>query len=121
MNSEYVFLFLSIALGACGQVLLKFGVNSIGKINLAWPQIMATISHIFTNVWIIGGITCFVSSMILWIKVISTMELSKAYPTVSISYILVFLLAVLLFNETVSSAKILGLIMVSAGVYFLNI
>lgn len=119
--NRYIFLALSIVLGASGQILLKMGVNHIGTINLEWPQTFITLMDIFTNLWIIFGIICFVSSMILWIKVISEMELSSAYPTVSASYIIVFFLSVLLFNETVSSVKIMGLVFVAAGVYFLNI
>ena len=71
-------------------------------------------------VLIITGILFFVSSMILWIKVISTMELSKAYPSVSLSYVVVFVLSIFLFSETVSPDKIIGLILVSAGVYCLH-
>ncbi len=121
MNSNLLYLFVSIVLGASGQVLLKFAVNRMGQINLAWPQTLNTIIHIFTNPWIITGILCFVSSMILWIKVISSMELSKAYPSVSLSYIIVFVFSVFLFNESVSSGKIVGLLLVSLGVYFLHI
>lgn len=121
MNGNLIFLVLSIVLGACGQVLLKLGVNHLGPINLSWPDLLNTALDIFTNWWIIFGIICFVSSMFLWIKVISEMELSRAYPSVSVSYVLVFIFSVLLFNESVSTSKVFGLILVSAGVYFLNI
>jgi len=120
MRMELAFLFSSILMGACGQILLKCGVNRLGQIDLSRTEIINTIFHIFTNIWIVTGILFFVSSMILWIKVISTMELSKAYPTVSLSYIIVFILSVFLFSETVSPDKIIGLILVSAGVYCLH-
>lgn len=115
--NHFMFLALSIVLGASGQVLLKMGVNRIGSINLAWPQTLVTLMDVFTNVWILSGILCFVSSMILWLKVISSMELSTAYPTVSVSYIIVFILSVFLFNETVSIEKVMGLVFVAVGVY----
>jgi multidrug transporter EmrE-like cation transporter len=117
---ELVFLFSSVLMGACGQILLKCGVNRLGQVILGWPEILNTLFQIFTNIWIVTGIMFFVSSMILWIKVISTMELSKAYPTVSLSYIIVFILSVFLFSETVTPDKIIGLILVSAGVYCLH-
>lgn len=116
-----LFLFSSIFLGAFGQILLKLGVNRIGQINLNRNELLVTVFHIFTNPWIITGILFFVSSMILWIKVISTMELSRAYPSVSLSYLIVFLVSIILFHETISFEKIIGLLFVSAGVYFLNI
>lgn len=121
MNSNLVYLFVSIGLGASGQILMKFAVNRIGQINLSWPHAINTLIQIFTNPWIITGIFCFVTSMILWIKVISNMELSKAYPSLSLSYIAVFILSVILFHETVTSGKVVGLLLVSLGVYFLHI
>lgn len=120
MNNNLMVLFSSIILGALGQVLLKLGVNRIGQIDLSWPSLLHTLLNIFTNLWVITGIFCFVSSMILWIKVISNMELSKAYPSVSLSYIIVFLISIFIFNETASSSKIVGLILVALGVYFLQ-
>jgi len=120
MNSNLVFLLASVFLGACGQLLLKLGVNRIGDIDLSWPAVVQTLLSIFTNLWVMTGIVCFVTSMILWIKVLSKMELSKAYPSVSISYIIVFVFSVILFNESVSFAKILGMVLVSIGVYYLQ-
>lgn len=121
MNSNLLFLFASIVLGASGQILLKFAVNRMDQINLAWPNTINTIIHIFTNPWIMTGILCFVSSMVLWIKVISSMELSKAYPSISLSYVIVFIFSIYLFNEAISPGKIIGLILVLAGVFFLHI
>lgn len=121
MSSNLIYLFISIALGASGQVLLKFATNRLGEINLVWPHTIDTIIHIFSSPWVLTGIFCFVSSMVLWIKVISSMELSKAYPSVSLSYIVVFIFSVFLFNESISPGKIVGLLLVSLGVYFLHI
>jgi len=120
MRVDLIWLFVSVFLGACGQILLKFGVNQLGSINMGKTEIIQTLFRIFTNVWIDVGIICFVTSMVLWIKVISTMELNKAYPTVSLSYIIVFIFSVVLFHESVSMDKVVGLVLVSAGVYFLN-
>ncbi len=121
ISSNYIWLFTSIFLGACGQLMLKFGTNQLGQIILSPPQIIDTLIRIFTNLWVFSGIIFFVSSMILWIKAISGMELSKAYPTVSLSYLIVFLMSVALFHESVSLDKVLGMVLVCAGVYFLNI
>jgi len=121
MKPQFVYLFSSIILGAGGQVLLKHGVNQLGVINLNRTEIFATLLNIFTNLFVIIGVCFFVTSMILWIKTISSMELSQAYPSVSLSYIIVFLLSTILFNESVTAGKIIGLALVSAGVYFLNV
>lgn len=48
------------------------------------------------------------------------MELSKAYPSISLSYIIVFVFSVLLFKETVTLTKVMGILLVSIGVFFLH-
>ncbi|MBC7076228.1 MAG: transporter [Syntrophomonadaceae bacterium] len=120
MKAQLLWLFSSIFLGAGGQILLKYGVNQMGEIDLSRTGIIFTISNIFTNLFVISGICFFVASMILWIKVISTMELSRAYPSVSLSYIIVFLFSIAVFEESVTAGKLAGLLLVIAGVYFLN-
>jgi multidrug transporter EmrE-like cation transporter len=113
-------LFIAIFLGASGQILLKYATERMGEINLEWSAIPFTLLNIFRSPWIITGICFFVASMILWIKVISTMELSKAYPSISLSYIIVFVFSVLLFKETVTLTKVIGMVLVSIGVFFLQ-
>jgi multidrug transporter EmrE-like cation transporter len=92
----------------------------MGESNLAWPSIPYALMRIFWNGWALSAIFCFVASMVLWIKVIASMELSRAYPSVSISYIMVFLFSVLFFKEAVSGSKLLGFSMILAGVFFLH-
>jgi len=120
LKSQLILMFSSIFLGACGQVLLKMGTNSIGDIDLRGQEFISTMLEIFTNVYVLIGICFFVTSMIMWIKVISDMELSRVYPSVSLSYVIVFIFSIFLFKEAVTASKIFGLCMVSFGVYFLN-
>ncbi len=123
MNSikiDFLFLLTSILLGACGQILLKFAVGRLGPVILGWPEVFSTLIKIFLNGWVVLGITFFVASMVLWIRVISNMELSRAYPSVGLSYCLVFISSVVIFKETVNLNKIVGLISILFGVYFLH-
>lgn len=120
MNNNLSFLFLAIVLGACGQVLLKYAVrSSLGEINLHWLALPATLLKVVSNIWVFLSILLFVSSMLLWIKAIYQLDLSKAYTIHAMSYAIVFVLSVIIFNEPVSYQKIIGLIFVLAGVTFL--
>lgn len=120
MKAGLILLFISVFLGACGQLLLKFATLKMGEISLEWSAIPYTLNQIFRNPWILTGILFFASSMILWIKVISGMELSKAYPSISISYIIVFVFSILFFKETVTTSKVLGFSLILSGVFFLH-
>lgn len=120
MGSKFILLLISVLLGACGQLLLKFSVTNMGGINLGWKSLIPDLWTIFSNGWIILGVCCFTSSMVLWLKVISNMELSKAYPSVSLSYVIVFVLSIILFKEGVTLPKIGGLISILLGVFLMQ-
>lgn len=120
MRADILYLLVSIFLGACGQVILKFAASRLGEIELIWPQIIATLWRVFTDSWVVVGIVFFVLSMILWLKVITQMELSRAYPSVGLSYLIVFLLSVAVFHESVTWQKVAGLVLISMGVYLLH-
>ncbi|MHB8918435.1 MAG: EamA family transporter [Desulfocucumaceae bacterium] len=120
MRVEYLFLLGSIFFGASGQLILKYATASLKPINLELTALPHTILKIFTNGWVIAGLLCFAVSMIIWIKVISTMELSRAYPSVSLSYLLVFAFSILLYNEDVTIYKVLGMAVICFGVFLIH-
>lgn len=117
---EIVFLLLSIVLSAVGQLLLKLGVMNVGDMDFKAGHLLSTLVNTFTNVWVLLGVVCFVTSMVLWLKVISTMELSRAYPSVSLSYVIVFIFSVIWFHEGVSVGKVAGLASIMLGIFLLQ-
>jgi len=44
------------------------------------------------------------------------LELSFAYPFISLSFVLVFVFSALLFHETVTAPKVVGLLLIIAGI-----
>lgn len=120
MRADVWFLISSIILSALGQILLKCGVDRISNIDLRANKLFQTLFTAFTDSWILLGLACFMLSMVLWLKVIATSELSKAYPSVSLSYIIVFIFSIVLFNESVSVGKVAGLFSIVIGIILLQ-
>lgn len=113
----YVFVLISIVLGAVGQVLMKLGAT---KLNPAESKtLVATLLKMFIQPFIIEGLICYALSAVFWIFGLQRLPLSQAYPMVAAGYVIVFILAVLLFKETISPAKIGGLLMIVLGVIVL--
>ena len=77
---------------------LKSGMNAIpldsGK------GIAFILKEAVTNIPLLGGLTCYGLSMIFWLYVLSQMELSKAYPMVSLGYVFAMLLGYFLLDES---------------------
>jgi multidrug transporter EmrE-like cation transporter len=51
-----------------------------------------------------------------WMAAMTRLELSHAYPFMSLSFILVLVFSALLFNEPVTVPKIVGLVLISVGI-----
>lgn len=112
----YVVALISIALGSIGQLILKIGSREVGTGVGVWSAVLSLI-----NLKIITAISCFVISMFLWIFVLKKMELSLAYPMVSLGYIFVMLLSFYFLQEQLSLTKFLGTGLIVAGVVVLNV
>jgi undecaprenyl phosphate-alpha-L-ara4N flippase subunit ArnF len=112
-----ILILASILLGSGAQLMIKLGINSLpadlGTI-LADPGLALGL--------ILLGLAGYGISLLLWMMALAKYELSFAYPMLSISYILVYLGAVLLpqLQETVSLAKTIGILMIVVGVVFVT-
>ncbi len=109
----YILIIISIVLGACGQIIMKMGTS---QLTVSGLSIMNQLLKYFTNIPILTGLVLYTLSAVFWIFAISKVQLSVAYPMVASGYVLVVILSYLLLHEPVSSLRILGLIVVVAGV-----
>lgn len=113
----YVWAILSIIMGAMGQFLLKLGANQIESNDNLFPSLFAMLFNL--NLMIAAS--CFVTSMIIWVFVLKKLQLSIAYPMVSLGYVIVIILAYLFLKEPLGLYKILGSLFIILGVIVINI
>ncbi|WML35068.1 EamA family transporter [Clostridium sp. OS1-26] len=106
---------ISVFLGAIGQVLVKYGAVNL-ELNFAASHIFSSILSILKNAPVMLGIISYGLSFLLWIKVLSKVELSYAYPMVSIGYILIMFFSYFIFKENISLIRISGVIFIIIGV-----
>ncbi|MFD0676204.1 MULTISPECIES: cation/cationic drug transporter [unclassified Paenibacillus] len=105
----YFFIFISILLGAFAQILMKIGT---GKAE--------TMIKIFLNPYVMSGLVLYGLSAITWIFAISKVQLSFAYPMVSLGYVLVFVLSYFVFKEPIGILRCAGLLTIVAGVVMIS-
>ena len=72
--------------------------------------------HLLTNGYVLLSIVFFVLSAITWIITLTKIDLSLAYPAVSISFIIVALASYHLFHEAISLQRWFGIGIVIVGV-----
>jgi multidrug transporter EmrE-like cation transporter len=108
---------LSVILNAVAQIFLKMGTAT-----LVFPEkwnfgsSIATILDVATNLFIMLGLLCYGTSVVVWIYVLSNNEVSYAYPFLSIGFVLVAILGWLIFDDNLSVLRIVGIAFVCTGV-----
>jgi drug/metabolite transporter (DMT)-like permease len=65
---------------------------------------------------VIGGLACYAISVVVWIVALSRVEVSIAYPMLSVGYVVNALLATWLFGEAVGPQRWLGIAVILVGV-----
>ncbi len=100
----------SVTLGAAGQVLMKLGTHGLHTADLLTVLQMA-----FGRVEVLAGLATYGISALIWLVVLSRMELATVYPLGAASYVLV-VVASRLTGEHVGVQRWLGLVAITVGV-----
>jgi len=106
-----------VLLNAAAQLLLKAGTNTIGHFAFSRENILPVGWQLATEPHIFGGLTCYVISVVVWIMALSRVEVSIAYPMLSIGYVVNAAAAWWLFGEAVSLTRLAGIGIIIVGVY----
>jgi multidrug transporter EmrE-like cation transporter len=118
MNAvSFSLIFAGVLLNAGAQLLLKAGTNAVGQFEFSAANIVPVGMKLALEPHIMGGVACYVVSLIVWIMGLSRVDVSIAYPMLSIGYVLNALAAWYLFGESVSAQKLVGIGFIIAGVY----
>ena len=111
----YFSLVLSIIANCISLILLKRGLLAQNNFSESLIKLSAWLNLIL-NPNIIMGVVFFAISFITWMIALSKIELSLAYPTVSITYIIIALASWYFFNEHISVYRWLGIGIIMFGI-----
>ena len=115
---NFFIILTGVLLNAVAQLFLKAGTNAIGELKFnGAATLLPTIMKVAFQPYIIGGLTCYVFSVAIWIVALSKVEVSVAYPMLSIGYVVNALAAWYLFGEMMTDLKIAGILTIIIGVY----
>ena len=112
-----IFVFCS-AFAYVGQALIKHGLQSVGQFRFQDPRAMVSF---FTscasdrNIWI--GVFCVGLGFLMWMAFLSRLELSQAMPMLAFSYVPWLFIGHYFFKEQISPLRILGVILITLGVF----
>ncbi len=112
---DFLIILTGVLLNAVAQLLLKAGASAVGPIG-GWSALRGAAGTLALHPAVLGGLACYVVSVVVWIVALSRVDVSVAYPLLSIGYVVNALLAMWLFGESVSAQRWLGIAVILVGV-----
>lgn len=118
--SYFPLIMLGVLLNAAAQLLLKAGMRRIGYFEFAWANAVPIGLQVAANPFVLAGIFAYIVSVLVWLLVLSRVEVSFAYPLLSVGYIVNAVAGYYLFQENLSLTRITGILIIVAGVYLVT-
>jgi len=113
---EYALILLVVTLTSIGQVLQKLGADRGLKDARTFSQVFLALFQ-----WqIILAVICLGSAVSIWLYVLYLMDVSKAFPFISLGFVVVLLSARFYLHETIPWTRWLGVVFIVAGISFLS-
>ncbi len=119
MTTGYSLILFGVLLNAMAQLLLKAGTNAVGHFEFASSNIVPVATRVALEPHIVAGMTCYAISLVVWIMGLSRVEVSIAYPLLSLGYVIGALGAWALFGEALNPARVAGIGVIIVGVFLI--
>ncbi len=116
----YLLILLGVLLNTCAQLLLKAGMTQIGHFEFSAANVVPIGFKVIGNPPILVGLFAYVFSVGVWLLVLSRVQVSFAYPMLSMGYIVNAIAAYYFFGEDLSVMRIAGVLVIMAGVYMIS-
>lgn len=115
MNAAtFALVLFSVSLNAMAQIVLRKAMT--GPPLPPASDVMALSFALAGNVWLWAGMLCYAASIGLWLVVLSRVEVSAAYPMLSIGYVIAAVMGYFFLGENVGIERIAGIALIGAGV-----
>lgn len=118
--SSFLLIVTGVMLNAGAQLLLKAGVNPLGAIHIDSTNLLPTAVRVLTQWPILAGLGCYVVSVAVWIVALSRVDVSLAYPMLSLGYVVNAIAAWYLFGEMLGPMRCFGIFLILAGVFVMS-
>lgn len=94
------------------QVFMKFGIMRTGALGFSFECVKACITNIYF--WL-AGLSMFIAC-IIWLVVLRNHDLSLLYPLISFTYVFALIAGAVVFKETITLMRMLGVFVIIAGI-----
>ncbi len=113
---SYFYIFLTIILTVYGQLAIKWQVVKAGALPEAFADKVVFLFHLVLNPWIISAFLAAFLASVFWMAAMTKLQLSHAYPFMSLAFVLVLMASGIFFHEPITPLKIAGIGLVVLGI-----
>ncbi len=117
---SFVFLFTSILCAVSGQVLLKNTVTNIEGVDFASSKMASHLIKLLRYPLFYIAMAVYFLSMILYLVAISKLDISLAYPMVSLNYAIILVYSKVFYKENVTPLRWIGVAVIIFGVVLIS-
>jgi multidrug transporter EmrE-like cation transporter len=114
-----VLILCGVFLNAGAQLFMRKGMLQIGPISLNAASVKM-LPKLASNMFLWLSIFCYITSALIWMIILSKVEVSFAYSFISLGFVVVVIAGYVLFNEHITLNRVAGIILISIGVIFVS-
>ena len=109
---DYVLLASAVLLTSLSQVLQKLGVQRAGSTASTTFFPRPALARVETRL----GVLALAAATLLWLVVLTRVDVGKAYPCLSFGYVVVLVVSRYFFGEQITRTRWLGVAMILSGI-----
>ena len=114
-SADLALVLTGVVLNAAAQLLLKAGARALSGVPLQLSIAGVVLERALMNAPILAGLGCYVISVAFWILALTRVDVSVAYPMLSIGYVINAVAAAALFAEQLSVQRLAGIGVIMLG------
>jgi multidrug transporter EmrE-like cation transporter len=117
----WLLILTGVALNAAAQLLLKLATRPLAHFTSFDAATMSSsIAILFRSVPFWSGMLCYGASLCVWVAALTKAPVSSAYPMLSLGYVAVAAVSAAWLGESLTTAKVLGIALICAGVVLVS-
>lgn len=115
MNAGWLYVAGTIVLTVYGQLIVKWQVGDAGELPEAAGERIEFLVRLLLRPWVLSALIAALVAALFWMAALTKFDLSRAYPFMALSFVLVMVGSALFFSEPLTAAKIGGVALICLG------
>lgn len=119
-RSTLLLIVANVAMTSFAQIVLKAGMGAPDVVRaLAAEARLPAMLTVLLHPWIVVGLLLYAGAALVWLLVLSKVEVSLAYPFVGLGFVVTMGLAWMFLGEAISVGRVTGTLLIAAGIVVL--